>query len=241
MNGEQAAQACAGAVGALPAGFMLDGATYERGAVLGFEGMDFYTGGRGGALGDVDGSVVAAAFVFFNPSAVSESWERSRPVLARRRAAEEFLGCLASWAAGHLADDVDWKRLAELSARVANAASVSAAPLFAAWRTMDEPADPKAAALYRMNLLRELRGAVHGAAVVASGLEPLEAVLVKTPFMAGLFGWPEPYPDVEDRRAAWDKAEAATNVVVGRAYATLDGAEIDELVALTAQAQASAA
>ena len=240
MNGEQAAEACAGAVGALPAGFMMDGATYERGAALGFDGTDFYTAGRGGALGDVDGSVVAASFVFFNAVTLGASWERARPVLARRQAAAEFRGCLGSWAAEHLSDDVDWKRLAELSARVVAAASVSAAPLFAAWRTMSEPGDQKALALHRMNLLRELRGAVHGAAVVASGLEPLEAVLIKTPFMAGLFGWPEPYPDVEHHRATWEKADAATNVVVGRAYATLDGAELDELVALTTQAQASA-
>ena len=67
MNAEEAARANADAVAYLPAGFMLDGATYKRGGELGFDGVDFYTAGRGGALGDVDGMVVAAAFVFFNP------------------------------------------------------------------------------------------------------------------------------------------------------------------------------
>ena len=34
---------------------MTDPATYAYGAELGFEGMDFYVAGRGGALGDVPG------------------------------------------------------------------------------------------------------------------------------------------------------------------------------------------
>ena len=47
---------------------MTDPATYAYGAELGFEGMDFYVAGRGGALGDVPADVVAAAFVFFAPT-----------------------------------------------------------------------------------------------------------------------------------------------------------------------------
>ena len=78
MNAEEAAHAHADAVSYLPAGFMLDGATYKQGGELGFDGVDFYFAGRGGALGDVDGMVVAAAFVFFNPDAVVTSWDRAR-------------------------------------------------------------------------------------------------------------------------------------------------------------------
>ena len=91
-----------------------------------------------------------------------------------------------------------------------------------------------------MNVLRELRGAVHGAAVRAAGIEPLEAVLVRTPFMAGLFGWPEPYPDVASRRDAWQEAERATNRVVASAFHTLDPAERAEFVALAGAAHKSA-
>src|SRR5271163_242237 len=90
MEAQEAARASAEAIGSLPAGFMLDGATYKHGATLGFEGVDFYTCGRGGALGDVEGAVVAAAFVFFNPVSVIEGWERSREVMARHQAAVEF-------------------------------------------------------------------------------------------------------------------------------------------------------
>src|SRR5579863_9807175 len=111
MKAEDAARAHANAVAYLPAGFMMDGATYKRGGELGFDGVDFYTAGRGGAFGDVDGMVVAAAFVFFNPRAVVEAWERTRPLLPRHETAREFALCLDSWAQEHMPDEVDYGRL----------------------------------------------------------------------------------------------------------------------------------
>jgi hypothetical protein len=240
MNAEEAARATTGAVAYLPAGFMLDGATYERGGELGFEGVDFYVAGRGGALGDVDGMVVAAAFVFLNPDMVAQAWERSRPVMVRRDAAAAFASCLHAWAQAHLPDEVDYARLAELVGRINDGASPSAAPLFAGWRVVSEPRDPKALALQRLNVLRELRGAVHGAAVLSFGLEPLEAVLIKTPSMAGIFGWVEPFPEVASRHDAWGQAEAATNGIMARAYSVLDAGELSELVDLAGAAHKGA-
>ena len=240
MLPEDAARASAGTVAQLPAGFMFDAATYAEGGRLGFEGVDFYYAGRGGALGDVDGAVVAATFVFFHPAAVAAGWDRSRAVMGRAEANAAFCRCLAAWAEDHLVEGMDWGRLAVLADRVLAAASPAAAPLFVAWRALPEPAEPRALALHRLDVLRELRGAVHGAAVLASGLEPLEAVLVRAPFMAGILGWPEPYPDVTLCRAAWEGAEAATDRVLARPYAALEAAELDEFVDLLAQAQASA-
>lgn len=236
MNAEEAARANADAVSYLPAGFMLDGATYKRGGELGFDGVDFYTAGRGGALGDVDGLVVAAAFVFFNPEMILAGWDRSRSVMSRREATAAFAGCLDTWAQGHLPDEVDYARLAELLGRVNDGASPSAAPLFAAWKAVPEPHDPKALALQRLNVLRELRGAVHGASVLAFGLEPLEAVLIKTPFMAEVFGWAEPYPEVESHHDKWEQAELSTNRIMARAYSVLDASELSELVDLAGTA-----
>jgi hypothetical protein len=240
MDAEEAARATADAVSHLPMGFMIDGATYERGGALGFDGVDFYTAGRGGVLGDVDGMVIAAAFVFFNPTTVVEAWDRTRPVMSRPETVAAFAGCLETWAQVHLPDDVDYARLSGLLRRIIDSASPAAAPLFAGWRSAPEPTDPKALALQRLNVMRELRGAVHGAAVLAFGLEPLEAVLIKTPFMAGIFGWPEPYPEVESRRDVWERAEAATNNVMARAYSTLDASELSELVDLAATAHKGA-
>jgi hypothetical protein len=241
MDPVEAASLTAPAIGGLPAGFMLDGATYVRGGELGFDGVDFYVAGRGGALGDVDGLVVAAAFVFFHPASVAERWDRGRAVMAPGQAAAAFAGCLQTWAATHLVDGVDYGRLAELEGKLIAAASVAGAPLFAAWAAAPEPEDdPKALALHRMNVLREWRGAVHGAAVVGSGMEPLDALMVRTPAMAGLFGWSEPYPDPAPHEGAWAVAEAATNRTVGRAFSALKAAERQELVDLCQAAQKAA-
>ena len=240
MEPTEAARATAHAVVYLPAGFMLDGATYEHGATLGFDGIDFYTAGRGGALGDVDGAVVAATFFFFHPQTVIDGWERSRPVMARADAAAAFAGRLHAWALTHLPDGIDYLRLAELEGRVIDEASPAGVPLFAAWRTIPEPDEPKALALHRLNVLRELRGGIHAGAVLASGLGPHEAVLVRTPQMIGLFGWPEPHPDVADRKDTWKQAEAATNAAMGTALAVLSDADRDEFVSLARAAHEGA-
>jgi hypothetical protein len=241
MDPVEAAEQSAPVIVSLPAGFMLDGATYERGGELGFDGIDFYVAGRGGALGEVDGSVVAATFVFFHPPTIIERWDRGRTVMAPTESAQAFASCLDSWAAAHLADGVDYDRLAELEQLVIAAASPAAAPLFAAWAAVPEPREPKALALHRMNVLREWRGAIHGAAVVASGLEPLDAVMVRTPGMAGLFGWPEPHPDPAPYKKEWAAAQVATDRAVGRAFHALDAAQRAEFVALVLAAQAGAA
>ena len=69
MDALAAATSTAAAVSTVGSHFMLDGKTYERGAELGFQGLDFYVTGRGGVLGDVDADVVSAAFTFFEPGA----------------------------------------------------------------------------------------------------------------------------------------------------------------------------
>jgi hypothetical protein len=240
MDPEEAARQTAPVIAYLPAGFMLDGATYAHGAELGFDGIDFYVAGRGGALGEVEGSVVAAAFVFFHPPTIIERWDRAGAVMGPAESTRAFAGCLATWAGAHLADGVDYGRLAELEGKVIAAASVAGAPLFAAWSAVAEPSDPKALALQRMNVLREWRGAIHGAAVVSSGLDPLAAVMVRTPAMAGLFGWPEPHPDPAAFQADWTDAEAATDKTVGRAFAALESSERAQLVELLLATQKGA-
>lgn len=219
-------------IGSIPANFMLDGATYEHGAGLGFDGIDFYVAGRGGALGAVPGPVVSAAFVFFNPDTIAERWARGTEVMAPTAAAGAFIACGHRWAEEHLPDGVDYERLAELEARVISSTSPACVPLFAAWQAMAEPASPRALALQRMNVLRELRGGLHGASVVAAGLEPLQALMVKTPFMAGLFGWSEPLPDPSSCKAMWEQAEEATDRAMARSFAALDERERSELAEL---------
>jgi len=222
---EQVAHDTRDAIVRFVSGFMTDPATYAYGAELGFDDMDFYAAGRGGALGDVPADVVAAAFVFFEPGVVRAAWARSAPVMPRRRAAEEWAGRCHAWARAHLPEDRDWPTLAAYVGRVCDAAQVAGAPLFAGWRCLPEPTDPRELALHRLNGLRELRGALHGAAVLTVGLLPVEAIVVRTQAMLDVFGWPEPYPEPEPLQDRWALAEARTDRMFGRQLAVLDPAE----------------
>ena len=121
-------------------------------------------------------------------------------------------------------------RAAELLGRVVRDAPVAGAPVFAGARLLPEPDDATALAQHRLNLLRELRGALHGAAVLTVGLSPLEAILVRAPDVAELFGWPAPHPDSEPFRERWGLAEARTDRMVGRNLAVLTEPELQELV-----------
>ena len=102
--------------------------------------------------------------------------------------------------------------------------------MFAAWRDLPEPADRRELTLHRLNGLRELRGALHGAAVLTVGLLPVEAIVVRTSAMLPVFGWPEPYPESEPFRERWTLAEARTDRMFGRNLAVLDADERADLV-----------
>lgn len=160
--------------------------------------------------------------------------------MARRQAADEFAAVAHRWAEEKLPDDLDHARLAELAGRVADAASIAGAPLFAGWRELAEPDSPKALAVHRVNALRELRGALHGAAVITQGLHPRLAVARRTPYMLEVFGWQPPHPEKDDAlRGAWAAAQEATERAMAPAYEALTEAERAELVELVDAVQAA--
>jgi hypothetical protein len=227
---EQAAHDTRQAIVLFTAGFMSDSGTYARGAELGFQGADFYFAGRGGCLGDVGADVVTAALVFFAPDHVRAAWDRSASVMPRREAAESWAEQAHQWARTHLADDVNWTWLSGTLERVVDGASVAAAPVFAGWRTLPRPRDDKALALHHLNGLRELRGALHGAAVLTVGLEPLAAISVLAPNMLKVMGWAEAALDPEPWRERWQLAEARTDRMFGRHLSVLEAHELDQLV-----------
>jgi len=233
------AEATAPTVANLGAAFMLDMDTYAVGGAAGFDGIAFYAAGRGGVLGEVTADVVTAAFVFFHPETVRAYWDGSADVMPRLDAARLFADCLVTWAAGHLGDDVDWPRLAELAGRIIATAPIAGAPVVAGWKDLAVPEDPKAAALHHLNGLRELRMARHGAAVLAVGLDVGDAVRHRSPAMVPIFGYEglEVSPDVP---ALWDEAEALTNRATAVDYACLDEGEGAEFTELCAAATASA-
>jgi hypothetical protein len=231
MDSLAAAVATADAVGTIGAHFMLDGNTYKRGAELGFSGLDFYVAGRGGVLGDVDADVVSAAFTFFEPAAIRTMWEQGTAVMPGHDASREFSACCSAWAEEHVPDDLDSARLAELAGRVVVTARPACASVFAGWRALQVPESPKARAVHLMNCLRELRLGVHGAAVVAAGLSPHQALSIRSPHMVQMFGWAE-LAEVTGLQERWDAAEERTDHAIAHAYDDLDDAERDELAEL---------
>ncbi|MCD9625188.1 SCO6745 family protein [Rhabdothermincola salaria] len=232
---EDAARAIARPVGDLGGAFMLDGATYAKGAELGFSGIDFYVLGRGGALGDTSADVVASAFLYWNPGHVATQWEAGRAVMSPADGAAAWADVCHTYGDTNLPDVDGLDRLGVLAGKVVAETSPAGAPLFAGWRTLAVPgADrPRARAQHLLNALRELRGGLHGGAVLAAGLSPIEAVAVNAPGMAPIFGWdPDSLPDGAVAAERWKVAETGTDVAMGRVLSVLDDTERAELVEL---------
>ena len=221
MNPQEAATQSTKVISGTPAHFMLDPATYVRGSELGYEGFDFYVTGRAGVLGKVDSSVVSASFIYFNPDSIEQAFARSGSILEPEVAADEFAKCGHTWAENHL-PDADYEQINAIATVLVDAQSPSIAPLFAGWRAMRRPESPKSLTLHLLNTLRELRGAYHGCAVLAAGMDPVEALMIKNPYMAGIFGWSEPYSGIEPRPEMWANAEEMTNQMMGRVFENVD-------------------
>ncbi|MFI6812221.1 hypothetical protein ACIBG7_07430 [Nonomuraea sp. NPDC050328] len=209
-----------------------------------------YFRGRCGVLGEVHADVVTSVAVFFPPAHVTESWEGGRKVPVEQAVARYAVAC-QEWGRRNLGGFDGCARLAELLEPVVEHASPVGAPLFAGWRAVPLPADAPARATQLMHVVRELRGGVHAAAVVAAGMHPLDAMLAiehpGTPFgnvagetMAKFFEWPEPYPapapDVVERRKV---IEEQTNDVMAPFFEVLSEVERDELIGLVRLGHAS--
>lgn len=237
----QASRDSADDIGAIGAMFMLDMDNYVAAASVGYEGLAFYFGGRGGVLGDVPVDDVVEAFCFFPAASVEAGWTQAATVESRHESAVRFAQAAQTWAAKHLPDDgVDYERTAALAGRVVAAADAGTTTIFDGWRRLPEPESVRELAVHRVNALRELRFACHVAEVRRSGLDPYVAFMVKSPGMADVFGWPEPRPTPSEAdRQAWDEAEAATDRAFGADLAVLNPDELTEFVALLGSMRAA--
>ncbi|RAY12031.1 hypothetical protein DPM19_27170 [Actinomadura craniellae] len=238
------AAAVKGPIGKLGGGFMISREAMAFGTEIGIEGMAPYFRGRFGVLGEVDADVVTAAAGFFPPAAIRAAWELTSGVPAAT-AVEGYTRACHAFARRKMSGISGADRLADLLGRVVESADVRCAPVFAGWRAVPLPDDALLRTAQLAHVLRELRGGVHVAAVLAGGLTPLEAILAgSSDFLeagagnARFFGWPEPYAEpteeVRRRRAA---AEELTDVLVAPAFAVLDATEAEELVTLLTEAE----
>jgi hypothetical protein len=207
----------------------------ETGRRLGLGRWAFYFGARAGVLGAVDADVVAAVCGFFAPALVRPAWESALAAASPDVLVTEDVRLCITWARGHLAGLPGIERLADLAARVVDAADASGRALFAGWRALPDPADdPAARAGLALLRLREHRGAGHLIAVTAQGLTPLAAILAGPgPAKAAANGWDPPYPRLTTQDAQRLAAAVQhTDALASLPFACLDAAERAELVAL---------
>ncbi|MDZ7791717.1 MAG: hypothetical protein U5L08_14725 [Xanthomonadales bacterium] len=230
---EATARRSAAAVSRVGAGFMSDPSLAQRGAELGYGGIDFYLAGRAGVLGEVGAAVATAALGFFAPGVVDPAWRRTASLLPRHAVAQEFAACAASWAEARLPLDADVVRLAELASALHRRAESAGAPIFAGWRALAVPDEPRQAVVHLCNGLREHRMACHLAALITARLDVADAVRFRSPDLVHHFGWSGELTDLASVRSRWAEAEACTDAVAGDLYATMpvgERAEFEHLV-----------
>ncbi|GAA2963911.1 SCO6745 family protein [Streptomyces enissocaesilis] len=143
-----------------------------------------YFAGRGAAMGAVGAGVITATFYNFNHDLVArhvpEVWRTASPetvLAARLRAADSTLRRLLG------AEAVGSDEMAEaagLALRAAEACTRHARPLYAAHADLPVPDQPHLAYWHAATLLREHRGDGHLTALLAAGLDPLEALVSHT-------------------------------------------------------------
>ncbi|PZT77806.1 MULTISPECIES: SCO6745 family protein [unclassified Streptomyces] len=191
-----------------------------------------YFATRAAAMGAVGAGTVTATFYNFNHALVSQHvpalWDIASPAAvldARLRAADATLRRL-------LGDEIiaspEMAEAASLALRATEGCTRHARPLYAAHAGLPVPDEPHLVYWHAAGLLREHRGDAHLAALLAAGLDPVEALVSHTATGKGMAigwllstrGW---------RRADW---EAASQRLRERGLLTAEGALTDEGAAL---------
>ena len=230
MTPEELAAAAGGPLNQVGAVYYFHPDTVARSKELGLDGFRFYVLGRGGAMGDVQGTVVKSAFGYFHPELVLKMWNSAREVVAPADACAAQLEC--AYAIGR----TEFKGLEGLDAFNEAAEAVIAATaldgltLYAGYAALPLPDDAEARAMHLAITLRELRGSAHLAAVIASGLSAPMAHAIKRPDMVAGFGWEEAPVIEEHHRRALNDAEAMTDRILGPSFAALSDAQADALL-----------
>ncbi|MFJ7254726.1 hypothetical protein ACIQWV_19615 [Streptomyces sp. NPDC098085] len=168
-----------------------------------------YFAGRAAALGAVGPGTVTAVFYNFNHDLVARHlpavWSVASPQAAldaRLRAADSTLRRLLG---EEITASPEMAEAAGLALRAAEACTRHARPLYAAHADLPVPEEPHLAYWHAGTLLREHRGDAHIAALLAAGLDPVEALVSHTATGKGMNsrwilttrGW---------RRADWEQA-----------------------------------
>ena len=226
--------------------FMVSPEIRAAGEAIGMPGSALYFRGRVAALGEVNAVAAAEIMGIFQPSLIEHLWRKTAGISAAE-ALSAYLGVCSAWGRSHLAGLSDPERLVELAGRVVDQTGISALALFGAWRRVERPEDPLAAAAFLLMLLRELRGGLHFAALAVQGLEIPWAMIadpaLSSPKHFESLGWREADIEAANREAAavpqlaerWAAAEELTVAAFRKRLSVLDDAEQAELTRLIAE------
>ena len=207
--------------------------TKDTGKSLGLKGMEFYVAGRGGALGDCDGSVVAAAFSYFNPIIINAAWTLAIAKHPARTIGSMHYECAAVVGREKLSALPNLAEFVSAMQKVFDAMDPDGLALFAAFKSLPLVNDLPGRAMQLAASLREYRGSAHLVAVRASGVSGIQAHFIKRPKDMKNFGWSESeYPIVNDEtRARMVAAEKLTDALCIAPYSVLNETERASLVA----------
>lgn len=232
----EAARAAGAPIEQAVALFMLHRETFAESIAAGFEDpFSGYVAGRGGVLGEANGSTIASVFVVFDPVFIADLWQTGVAVRGAAGAAELYWEQAARFARRHLIGVHGLHRLAELGEKLIEVTPGAGLPLYAGWRAMPLAADDAARAFQVMFVLRELRGEVHLNALSLSGITPVEAhMLNKGHEYTTMFGWPGPFADGADKKDRYDEVEHRTNQRMRDIFGSaLDQTEATDLARLS--------
>ncbi|MFE6822169.1 hypothetical protein [Streptomyces sp. NPDC057690] len=215
--------------------FMSDEATSAMGLSAGFApGRGFYCRGRFGVLGEVPVPVIQAVQGFLGPGLIWAGWSAGRDVMSAEAAAACYARAVRQWGHTHIPGSVDVEHFNRLAQQLIDAADADALPLFAGWRAQPYPGeDPVGAAMQRIHVLREHRGACHLAAVRLCGLTAQAAMVINLGVeQAAHYGWERPDPAAAVLLPRWQRAERLTNELQAPLYSTLTAQQRAEFAQL---------
>ena len=207
--------------------------TIAVGKTLGLKGMEFYVAGRGGALGDCQGTVVAAAFGYFNPVIINAAWSLATAKHPARELGSAHYECAAVFGREKLSTLPNLGEVVSAMQKVFDAMDPDGLALFAAFKALPLADDLPGRAMQLAASLREYRGSAHLVAIRVHGVSAIQAHYVKRPKDMKMFGWSESeYPQVDDEtRARMVAVEELTDALCIAPYSVLNDSERASLVA----------
>jgi hypothetical protein len=242
-HGTETAAAAKPVVAVLGGAFMISSEAKAAGKEGGYRGWALYLAGRGGVLGPAPVEVVESLFAFHAPGLVRPGWAAGLAVRPVEETVERYVEVCRAWGRRHYFALGGAERLAELLARVVDAADPLGWPLYAGWRCVELPDDAPSRIAQLLHVLREHRGGAHLSALRLARVTPVEAIVAGAggPGNAAFFGWAEPYPEIDaDLWARRGRAEELTDELVSPAYDALSTDEARELLELLEQVSRAA-